>query len=366
MPALLACAALGFAGFALLLPVAPMWATRIGADPFGAGAVNGTLMLCTVISQLLVARLLRRMGWAATLALGMGLLGAPALLHPLTDALWQVLVLAALRGLGFGILTVCGVIGIAALFAQQHRGRAIGAYGLAIAVPQFALTPLAPWLAEQTGYPLVFVLAATPLLGVPLAFTRAAPTLPAESHHDRSGVGAGLVHPIAALVVITAAGAGILTFAPQIGGPTTAFAALLGMTGMAALARWLIGGLADRHGPARFIAPMLGIGAVGLALIGMGIGIGGPVVVIGCVLLGTAYGGLQNLTLVQAFAATGEHARGAVSVAWNVGFDAGTGVGSVVIGGLATVYSFPTAFAVMTAACAAVGLLWVRRPGVAG
>ncbi|MUL82701.1 MFS transporter [Mycobacterium sp. CBMA247] len=369
MPALLACTALGFTGIALLLPVAPMWAVRIGADNLGAGVVNSVLMLCTVIAQLLVGRLLRRAGWAVTLALGLVLLGAPAMLHPLTSSLWQVLLLAALRGLGFGVLTVCGVSGIAGLIPQERRGRAIGAYGLAIAAPQFVLIPLAPWLAENIGYRLVFVLAAAPLLGVPLAFTRPAPILVHEPHSDRLGGISGLVGPIAALVVITAAGGGILTFAPQLGGAATAFAALLGLTGSTALARWLIGGVADRHGPARFIAPMLGVGAVGLAVIAVGIGVGlimgAVLVVLGCVLLGVAYGALQNLTLVQAFAVTGEHARGAVSVAWNVGFDAGTGLGSLAVGALATSFSFQTAFAVMTAACVGVGLMWVSRLGAA-
>ncbi|MFV8233482.1 MFS transporter [Mycolicibacterium fortuitum] len=363
MPALLACAALGFAGFALLLPVAPMWAVRIGADNLGAGAVNSVLMLCTVVAQLLVGRVLRRAGWALTLSLGLVLLGAPALLHPLTASLWQVLVLAAMRGLGFGILTVCGVSGIAALIPQERRGRAIGAYGLAIAAPQFVLIPLGPWLAENVGYQLVFVLSAAPLLGLPLAFARPAPILAHQAHADRLHGISGLAGPIAALVVITAAGGGILTFAPQLGGAVTAFAALLGLTGTAALARWWIGGFADRHGPARFIAPMLGIGAAGLAVIASGISIGSVMgavaVVTGCVLLGIAYGALQNLTLVQAFAATGEHARGAVSVAWNVGFDTGTGLGSLAVGALASSFSFPTAFALMTALCVGVGLMWV-------
>ncbi|MGW4096799.1 MFS transporter [Mycobacterium sp. NPDC004974] len=359
MPALLACAGLGFAGFSLLLPVAPMWAVHIGADNLGAGAVNSVLMLFTVIAQLLVGRLLRRAGWAVAQALGLVLLGIPAVLHSLTGSLWQVLLLAALRGLGFGILTVCSIRGIAALIPQERRGRAIGAYGLSIAAPQFVLTPLAPWLAENVGYQLVFALAAVPLLAVPLAFTRPAPTLVDEPRSDRlDGIG-GLVGPIAALVVITAAGGAILTFAPQLGGATTALGALLAMTGMAALARWLVGGIADRHGAAGFIAPMLGVGAVGLAVIALGIGIGGSLVILGCGLLGTAYGALQNLTLVQAFAATGEHARGAVSVAWNVGFDAGTGLGSLAVGALATSFSFPTAFALMTAACVGVGLIWV-------
>ncbi|CDO30690.1 transmembrane transporter [Mycolicibacterium vulneris] len=369
MPALLACAAMGFAGFSLLLPAAPMWAVRIGADSLGAGAVNSVLMLFTVIAQLLVGWLLRRVGWAGTLALGLVLLGIPAVAHLLTGSLWQVLLLAALRGLGFGILTVCSVRGIAALIPQERRGRAIGAYGLSIAAPQFVLTPLAPWLAENVGYQLVFTLAAVPLLAVPLAFTRPAPTLVHEPHTDRlDGVGAGLVGPIAALVVITAAGGGILTFAPQLSGATTALGALLAMTGTAALARWLIGGIADHHGAARFIGPMLGVGAAGLAVIAVGIGVAGWLVVLGAALLGTAYGALQNLTLVQAFAATGEHARGAVSVAWNVGFDAGTGLGSLAVGALATSFSFPTAFAVMTAACVAVGLVWVlmRHDGQSG
>ncbi|WP_327176278.1 MFS transporter [Mycolicibacterium setense] len=360
MPALLACAAVGFSGFSLLLPAAPMWAVHIGADNLGAGAVNSVLMLFTVIAQLLVGSLLRRVGWAVTQAFGLVLLGVPAVLHLLTGSLWQVLLLAALRGLGFGILTVCSVRGIAALIPHERRGRAIGAYGLAIAAPQFVLTPLAPWLAEHVGYQLVFVSAAAPLLAVPLAFIRPAPAVVHEAHPDRlDGVGRGLVGPIAALVVITAAGGGILTFAPQLSGATTALGALLAMTGTAALARWLIGGIVDRHGAARFIAPMLGVGAVGLALIAVGIGVGGSLVIPGCALLGTAYGALQNLTLVQAFATTGEHARGVVSVAWNVGFDAGTGLGSLTVGALATSFSFPTAFAVMTAACVGVGLMWV-------
>ncbi|OCB57301.1 transporter [Mycobacterium vulneris] len=369
MPALLACAAVGFAGFSLLLPAAPMWAVRIGADSLGAGAVNSVLMLFTVIAQLLVGWLLRRVGWAGTQALGLVLLGIPAVAHLLTGSLWQVLLLAALRGLGFGILTVCSVRGIAALIPQERRGRAIGAYGLSIAAPQFVLTPLAPWLAENVGYQLVFTLAAVPLLAVPLAFTRPAPTLVHEPHTDRlDGVGAGLVGPIGALVVITAAGGGILTFAPQLSGATTALGALLAMTGTAALARWLIGGIADHHGAARFIGPMLGVGAAGLAVIAVGIGMAGSLVILGAALLGTAYGALQNLTLVQAFAASGEHARGAVSVAWNVGFDAGTGLGSLAVGALATSFSFPTAFAVMTAACVAVGLVWVlmRHDGQSG
>lgn len=363
MPVLLVVSALGFTGFALLLPTAPMWAVHIGADSLGAGLVNAVLMACTVIAQLLVGRLLRRAGWAVTLAIGMVLLGAPALVHMFADSLWAVLALAALRGFGFGVITVCGVDGIAAIFAQERRGRAIGAYGLAIAAPQFVLTPLAPWLAGQVSFDLVFVLAGAPLLAVPLVlwFSRPVPRPPAPTG-DHLPAARGLVGPIAALVVITAAGGAILTFAPQFATTGTAFAALLALTGSTALARWLIGGVADRIGPARFIDPMLYLGAAGLVVIAAGINHYAVVVVVGAVLVGIAYGSLQNLTLVQAFAATGEHARGAVSVAWNVGFDTGTGLGALTVGALATAGSFPMAFVMVAAVCALVAVGWsVKR-----
>ncbi|WP_280832705.1 MFS transporter [Mycolicibacterium frederiksbergense] len=361
MPALLAATAMGFTGLALLLPVAPMWAVHIGADEFGAGLVNSVLMASTVLTQLVIGRVLARIGARVTLAAGLVLLGAPALVHIFAESLWAVLVLAALRGLGFGILTVCAVDGIAGLFAQEHRGRAVGAYGLSIAAPQFVLTPLGPWCAEHLGYPAVFIFAAAPLLAVPivLAFTRPVPPPPAPEGRPPM-VARGLVRPIAALVVITAAGGGILTFAPQFGSAGTAFAALLGLTGAAALTRWRIGAIADRHGPARFIAPMLGLGALGLVAIAVGIATSAAVVIAGSVLVGVAYGSLQNLTLVEAFAAGGEHARGAVSVAWNVGFDSGTGLGALAIGALATAGSFPMAFVVAACACAMVGVVWIR------
>lgn len=361
MPALLGAAALGFTGFALLLPAAPMWAVHIGADHLGAGLVNTVLMGCTVIAQLLVGRLLRRVGWPVTLAVGLVLLGAPAVVHMFAHSLWAVLLLAALRGFGFGILTVCAVDGIAGLVPPERRGAAIGAYGLSIAAPQFVFVPLAPWLAEHIGFESVFLLAAAPLVAVPLALIRTHPVPRPPAHSgEHLPVTRRLVNPIAALVVITAAGGAVTTFAPQFGSAEMAFGALLGLTGTAAVSRWWIGGVADRYGPVRFIAPMLGVGALGLVAIALGLADQRAVVVIaGSVLVGAAFGGLQSLTLVQAFAAAGEHARGAVSVAWNVGFDAGTGLGALAVGAVATAFSFPAAFAVMTAACVGVGLMWV-------
>ena len=377
MPWLLGSAALWFSGFALLIPVAPLWVIRGGSDGLGAGLVTGVMMAGTVLAQLSMRRVLPGLGWRWTLILGSGLLGLPALGHLATDRLLPVTALAALRGLGFGIVTVCGATAVAAFVEPGRRGRAIGALGLAAAAPQFVLVPVAPWLAEQAGFGLVFVLAVLPALAIPLAW----PIARAAGDSDRGpadGTGGGkaaalrraLAGPVAALVVITAAGGAILTFTPHIlASPASAFFGLLAFTGAAAVSRWVAGGIADRFGPTAAIAPLLFTGALGLAAIGLRAdsihdGPGRVLVISGLLLAGIAYGGLQNLTLAQAFIAAGEPARSTVSIVWNLSFDAGTGIGAFATGAIATATSYSAAFAVLALATAIAGGCWAL-PGLA-
>ena len=82
----------------------------------------------------------------------------------------------------------------------------------------------------------------------------------------------------------------------------------------------------------------------------------------GLILAGAAYGGLQNLTLAQAFIAAGEPARSTVSIAWNLSFDTGTGLGAFATGAIAAAISYPAAFGVLAVAAGLVGGSWVR-PG---
>ena len=57
--------------------------------------------------------------------------------------------------------------------------------------------------------------------------------------------------------------------------------------------------------------------------------------VLACALVGLCYGALQNLTMLQAFAAAGPRRVGTASAIWNAGFDAGTATGSLVVGWVA-------------------------------
>ncbi|WP_229867001.1 MFS transporter [Streptomyces gelaticus] len=381
MPALLLLTATGFSGFAALLPTVPLRAVHGGADAAGAGSVNAVLMLCTVLAQTLVPTAIRRLGWRTTLVCGMVLLGVPALPHLLTADLGALLGLAAVRGLGFGVLTVCGATAVAELVEPARRGKAVGAYGLAIAGPQFILISTAPWVAENLGFGFVFAIGALPLLSIPpaLRLARRLDGHPAEAEDPphREPVAGGhagylpLLPPMLLLLGVTTAGGALITFAPQMSSdPTATLAGLLLLTGTAAVSRWRFGSLADRYGTRPFRWPLVLGTALGLALTAWAVAspeaTGVVPLLAGAALVGVSYGGLQNLTLVDAFAAVGPRSSGVASAVWNIGFDAGMGLGALLVGHLATGTSFSLALLATAAlSLATLPLALARRRGTA-
>lgn len=405
MPALLTMVAAGFSGYAVLLPVAPQWAVTGGADAAGAGLVTGVFMFATVLFQLFVPAALRRLGWGPVLVTGLVLLGAPSLAHLWSNELGATLAIAAVRGAGFAVLTVAGSGAVADLVEPARRGRAIGAFGLAIAGPQLLLLPLAPWVAETFGYQWVFVVGALPLVGIvpairlarrlharhaeQAAAAAAAAASAASGHVHEVGRGAALralFAPVGILLAVTLAGGALITFTPQLTADAVAVAVGLALfTGMAALTRWLVGGLADRFGTHRLLWPFIvvavaGLGLVAWAVVGVvGGGAGGSSggaaasvvdastapLLVGLALVGVSYGALQNLTLGEAFAVVPPRQSVFASAAWNIGFDAGSGIGAIVVGVIATGSSFSVAFLVAAAiSLATLPLALRRRSGV--
>ena len=256
----------GFSGYAALLAVAPLWAVNGGATAAGSGLVNGVLLAATVLAQLGVPRALARWGTGRVLVAGLLLLGVPAPLYLLSDQLGWILGLSAVRGLGFGILTVVGSTVVARLVPAGQRGAAIGVYGLAVAVPNLVLLPGSVPVVDRWGFEPVFWAAALPVLGVPscaAAGSGPARRRPCPAGRRRTNGSpvrlralSGIVPPTLVLFSVTMAGGAVLTFAPQLTDSSTAALVLLIMGITAALSRWLIGAVADRRGARPFIAPI--------------------------------------------------------------------------------------------------------------
>ena len=371
--------AAGFSGYALLLTVAPLWVVEGGATTAESGLVNGVLLLFTVLTQLLVPRALRTFGWGPVLTVGLALLGLPGVLMSLGSDLSLVLALSAVRGVGFGVLTVTGSAAVAALVGAERRGEAIGVYGLAVAVPNLVLLPAGPWIAETAGYWVVFVMSALTVAGIPAALRLAsalhlsAPELHPEAafSHDpadpESAAYRQLVQPVLILLAVTLAGGAVVTFTPQmIDSAGLAAAGLLLMGLAAAVARWRIGLFADRHGAQRFLVPLVPLTGAAMALLAWSVADADSVRVVSFLvampLVGLCYGGLQNLTLVISFEVVSRRHHNLASAVWNVGFDAGTALGSVAVGIIAQLTSFTTAFLVAAAITAATLPLALRRP----
>ncbi|WP_051297285.1 MFS transporter [Brevibacterium album] len=373
--ALMALSMLGFAGYSAMLSTAPLWAVRGGADEAGAGMVNAVMMAATVAFQTAVPWALARLGWRTTLVIGTVLLGAPSLFLLLTDDLLWILVLSAVRGAGFAVLTVCGSSATAFLVEPARRGKAIGLYGLSIALPQLILVPSSVWIAEHLGFLTVFVLGAAPIAAaVPglLLGTRIDRVEAGEAPEAQTGTEAalasarpwaGLVVPSLVLLSITTPGGALLTFAPQFPGLAQAsVAGLFLFTLTAAATRWLVGGLADRFGHRVFPAPLSLIGALGLALCAWAVSAeSGAGLIGGMALTGVAYGSLQNVTLVEAFAVAGPRHRDAASMVWNIGFDCGTGLGALLVGFIAAGTSFTVGLGITAVVCLVVALALAPR-----
>jgi predicted MFS family arabinose efflux permease len=359
----------GFGGFIALLSVAPLWVARGGAGEAGAGLVTGVLLLLTILTQPFVPWLLDRYGHGMVLAAGLTLLGLPAPLYGLSDQLLPVLAVSAVRGIGFGILTVTGSAVVAELVPQARRGEAVGLYGLGVAVPNLVILPASVALAESVGFGWVFALGAMSLLGIPAALhlgttlRRAADArgegTPVRHHRvpmPRAVLGR-VALPAVVLFAVTLAGGGIMTFLPQaLTSASLASWGLFTIGAVAALSRWWVGRVGDRTGADRLMAPLLVLTAVGLVLTALSVGENerGWLLLVSMVVVGFGYGALQNVTLVCAFAQVGPRHYGSASAVWNIGFDSGTGLGSVMTGVVAGAAGFPAGYlvsAVVVASC---------------
>lgn len=371
---------LSISSLAILLPASPAWAASGGTGSLGAGATTAVLMAVTVATQFSVPTLTRKFSWATVLAAGALLMGIPSLIQALSPALPNVLATSALRGIGFGIMTVCCSSALSYLIPLEHRARAIGTYGLAAATAQLIFTPLAPWAIDTLGYRPVIAIGTIAALATPFAYRlgRQVDTyfadLATQPEEARTPVATGDIvrriwPALLTLTLATSVGGAFMTFATELAPTATiASAGLLLLCAAATPTRLWGGTLTDRWGTRLLMSPVLLATSIGVALIGLAAGgwqAQTALILAGATIVGVGYGFLQSVTMVRALNdAGGPDATQRASVAWNSHFDIGTGLGALALGAAAQATSFSTAWlgaAVLLALCATfTGLLDAR------
>ena len=397
----------GFSGFFVTMSALPAWIASGGTDASLAGLVTTTLLVATVATQTMVPRLVQRSGMTITLGLGMIFLGAPSLLLLIDGGYWWILVICALRGFGFGILTVIGSLLTARIVPPRRRGEAVGIYGLSIAVPNLIAVAGGVALVSAGHFTVVALIGAAPLLGLVVVpgLARAADAVEVASAADvieaagatepssgalkpagatdpappamepsreaaratRRAARLAALGPSLVLLVVTLVSGGFMTYLP-IERPDGSLAtiALLVWGVMGALFRWRVGLVADRVGLKQLLPAASMLGVVGILIVAGGLIWGGAlttaVVLVGAAVLGAGYGATQNLTLVAAFASARQQEPATVSAIWNVGFDAGTAIGSALVGALIVGMSIPAALA-LTSLLIVASMPWAIRGG---
>lgn len=355
--------------FYLLLTVVPTYASRradgAGGGEAAAGLATGVLMFATVVAELGAPRLIARYGRRRMFAASLVLLGAPAIL--LTLGPLAVVPVCVLRGLGFGMAVVLGSSWMAEMVPPERRGQALGVYGVAVGIPAIAALPLGVWLADHVGFPSVFVaggivalLGLIPLAGLPGGWRERSTV---ESVGVLRGLRSGALLRPAVVFAATASAAGIVvTFLPtavSAGAVGIVAPALLAHSAASTLGRWLAGRYTGEHA-----APVLALSAVVtaggvlcLALTGNALA-----VVAGAAVFGLGFGAAQNASITVMFERVEPTGYDTASAVWNIGYDAGMGLGAAGFGLLAGYTGFPLGF-VIAAAMIPASLILLRTGG---
>jgi MFS family permease len=234
--------------------------------------------------------------------------------------------------------------------------RASAAQGVAASAPQIVALPGGVLIYEYVSPAMVFALGAT----IPVVATAGVAFLPALraaalTPGRRAGLSVWTIAvPVAAMVAVAAAFGGLSALLPIATEDAAAAAgialAVQGVTGMAG--RYLAGRLSARFRPGRLLLPALSVAVIGLVLIAVALGpVFAPLLLqAGAALFGLGFGMCQNDSLVAIFAIAGRRRLAAASAAWNIAYDAGTGLGSFVLGAVATALGYVWVFGVAAVA----------------
>ena len=326
----------GTVSFYLLLSVVPLYATTVGAGDVGAGLTTAALMLATVAAELATPWLIAVLGYRTSFALGLVLLGMPALALVWSGSMAVILVVCLIRGVGFAIIAVLGSAVAALLVPADRRGEGLGLYGLVVGIPSVIALPLGVWLATHAGFGAVFV------AGTVLALTglTAVHSLPGRVPAGDEGFGLRnptLLRPAAIFAATTTATGVVVTFLPVTAGPAAPLA-LLAQAAGSTLTRWWGGRQSDRHGAARLLVPAVVVSAAGM--FGL-LFLPSPIAML---VFGLGFGTAQSATLNLMFSRVPESGYGTASALWNLAYDTGVGVGAAGFGLVAAQTGYPTAF----------------------
>lgn len=359
-PTMVAIAA-AFGAWSILLPVVPLAVIDSGGSATLAGGSTGIFMAFTVATQIISPWLLRRWGYRRVMALSAFTLGVPAFGHLLGTDAWIVLLFSAMRGVGFGALTVSESALIAELSPVRLLGKATGMIGVFTGLGQMIFLPLGLFMADSLGYASTYITAG--LIGfLGFAMCLRIPKIKVTLAEDNDEEVNIIRVPTWKLVLVPALA--LTTFSMSYGaissflspamqeldaakGASLAGVMLSIVGGAAMIFRYFAGVVADRTGaPGSLYIPSQIMAIIGVGTISLTLFMESSIwwLVLGAVLFGGAFGIAQNEALLSMFDRLPRERVSEASAIWNIFYDSGTGLGSTLLGAMVAGYGYDGAF----------------------
>ena len=341
MHAMVVVAVTGFGSVSLTSAALPLWAVSHDIKRTLVGLVATSMFGATILGQVLAPAIGNRLGQSRMLSVGMLAIAAPCPLFLLVPKLLEITVLSAIRGLGFGILTVVSISIVSDLSARRHRGQTLSRYGVVGTIPNLVGAPLGVLLTGVGSFGWVCVCASAPLLAIPFVL-RVDEGIRAHASHNVNVRPTTISTPFV-LVALPAAGAlfvgatansSLTTFLPIVY-PRGLLAAscLFVMSFFITMARWLIGPLSDSQRARSLTAAALGVTSAGMMIVMTALRTHFAwLLLVGTAFAGAGFGIVISMTLVFVLAVRNASTALVASAVWNIAYDFGQALGPPAIG----------------------------------
>jgi MFS family permease len=347
---------LGLLAVGATLAVLPHYVKdNLDGSDLEVGIVSGAFAVTGILCRPIAGNLADRRG-RKPIVIGGALLAAIAgALYFVPAGIPGLIIARFFLGAGEGTVFTAGSAWNVDMAPEEHRGRMIGLYGLAIWTGLTLGPPIGVLLQHAGGFDLVWAFAAgAPLLGAVIASRLPEQYNPGDavdrgSFISREALGPGVTFALS-VVGFAAVSAFIILSLDERGigrGPEvfSVFAATVVAT------RLVAGGLPDRIGAARCAVGAALTETVGLILLGAADTL--SVVIVGAIGMGAAFSLLFPSLSLVAINRVGPERRGIAMGTFTANFDLGMLVGSPLVGAAAAIAGYSAAFYVAAAAALA-------------
>jgi MFS family permease len=349
---------LGLLAVGATLAVLPHYVKdHLDGSDLEVGIVSGAFAFTGIVCRPIAGNIADRRGRKPTVIGGALLAAIAGALYFVPAGIPGLIIARFFLGAGEGTVFTAGSAWNVDMAPEEHRGRMIGLYGLAIWTGLTLGPPIGVLLQHAGGFDLVWAFAAgAPLLGAVIASRLPEQYSPSDAVNrgpfiSREALGPGVTFALS-VVGFAAVSAFIVLSLDQRGighGPEvfSVFAATVVAT------RLVAGGLPDRIGAARCAVGAALTETVGLVLLGAADSL--FVVIVGAIGMGAAFSLLFPSLSLLAINRVGPERRGVAMGTFTASFDLGMLFGSPLVGAAAAIGGYSAAFyvaAIAALACA--------------